>query len=62
MLVSRIESEAECEGTEESNEDDAIFCCEEEKTKATQQKELRKWFDFVVFVCNKDLDEITKCE
>lgn len=38
------------------------FCCEEEKTKTTQQKELRKWFDFVVFVCNKDLDEITKCE
>jgi len=25
VLVSRIESEAECEGTEESNEDDAIF-------------------------------------
>lgn len=49
MLVSRIESEAECEGTEESNEDDAIFIVVKRKKpkERNRKKELRKWFDFV---------------
>lgn len=57
MLVSRIESEAECEGTEESNEDDAIFIVVKRKKPKERN---RKSCENGLILYNKDLDEITE--